>query len=369
MADAPKSPPWGDKWMEANQGYWDAWTRLWEQPAERTAAGQPPDLDWAEAADRWWKLMPPPVPPSSRELFDRLVEQGKTFLRFGEEFAGSATKAGGAFQSQEEWQRALRAFAENWQVGFGHPASDAGLAAFWKLPFDTWSRTVSSASMFPGDFLESQKPESWGGRVADGLHRDMERFLSVPALGYTREAQEQGQEMVRLALEYQRALQAYGMAFRGLGMETFNRLQQRLAERGERREPVTTLRSLYDLWVDASEEAYLELVSTDSYAEVYGRMVNALMAFKHHGRNMVDEAVGAMGLPTRHGLNTLQRRQQELRREVVALRRELEGVRTVQRELAELRVELDGLRTRRPRPATPRPRAAKKKARHRPKEA
>jgi polyhydroxyalkanoate synthase subunit PhaE len=327
MADASNSPPWGENWLEANQQY------------------------WADAADRWLKLITPPVPPSSRELFDRLVEQGKTFLRFSEELTASTTRAGGAFHSQEEWQRALRTIAENWQAGFGRPAGDPGLAAFWKLPFDTWSRTASSASMFPGDFLESQKPESWGGRFADGLHRDMERFLSVPALGYTREAQEQGQEMVRLALEYQRAAQAYAMAFRNLGMETYNRLQQRLAERAERRESVTTLRGLYDLWVDAAEEAYLELVSTEAYAEVYGRMVNALMAVKHHGRNMVDEAVGAMGLPTRHGLATLQRRQQELRREVTALRRELEA-----------------LRSQPPRTAAPRPRVAKK-PRRRPKEA
>ena len=352
MADTSTSPPWGDNWLEANQRYWDAWTRLWDKPAERPVPGPQPDPGWAEAADRWWKVMTPPVPPSSRELFDRLLEQGKTFLRFSEALTASTKQAGGAFHSQEEWQRALRTIAEHWQAGFGQPPADPGFAAFWKLPFDTWSRTASSASMFPGDFLESQKPESWGGRFADGLHRDMERFLSVPALGYTREAQEQGQEMVRLGLEYQRAVQAYGMAFRNLGTETFNRLQQRLADRAERREPVTTLRGLYDLWVDAAEEAYLELVSTESYAEVYGRMVNALMAVKHHGRNMVDEAVGAMGLPTRHGLSTLQRRQQELRREVTALRRELEALRP------------------QPSQATaPRPRGGKRKPHRRPKEA
>ena len=328
MADASNSPPWGENWLEGSQQY------------------------WADAAERWWKLMTPPAPPSSRDLFDRLVEQGKTFLRFSEELTASTSRAGGAFHSQEEWQRALRTIAENWQAGLGQPAGNPGLAAFWKLPFDTLSRTASSASMFPGDFLESQKPEAWAGRFTDGLQRDMERFLSVPALGYTREAQEQGQEMARLALEYQRALQAYLMAFRNLGMETFRRLQHRLDERADWREPVTTLRGLYDLWVDAAEESYLELVSTEPYAEVYGRMVNALMAVKHHGRNMVDEAVGAMGLPTRHGLATLQRRQQDLRREVTALRREVEALRSEP--------------SRRP---APRPRVAKKTPRRRPKEA
>lgn len=369
MADAPNAPIWGTEWIEANQRYWDAWISLWPPSAESgSPSSRTAEMPWAEAMERWWRLTSPPTPPGSRELIDRLLEQGKTFLRFGEELTASMARAGGAFQSQDEWQRALRTIAESWRAGFGQPAGDAGFATFWNLPFDTWSRTASTASVFPGDFLESHKPETWG-RFADGLHRNMERFLSVPALGYTREVQEQGQEMVRLALEYQRALQAYGMAFRELGMETLSRLQKRLTERAERQDPVTSLRGLYDLWVDCSEEAYLELVSTDSYAEVYGRMVNALMALKHHGRNLVDEVVGAMGLPTRHGLSTLQQRQQELRREVVALHRELAAMRSLQGELAELRREVESLRVKAPRGGNPRPRAAAKKPRHPPKEA
>jgi poly[(R)-3-hydroxyalkanoate] polymerase subunit PhaE len=366
MADAPDAPAWGTEWIEANQRYWDAWTNLWPPSSvPSSSAADAPTIPWAEALEQWRKLMSPPTPPSSRELMEHLMEQGKAFLRFAQALSSSAARPGSAFQSPDEWRLALRAIAESWQAGFARPAGDGGFAAFWNLPFDTWSRTVSTASVFPGDFLESHKPETWG-KFADGLHRDLERFLSVPALGYTREVQEQGQEMVRLALEYHRALQAYGMAFRDLGMDALNRLQRRLAER---REPITTLRGLYDLWVDCSEEAYLELVSTDSYAEVYGRMVNALMALKHHGRNMVDEVVGAMGMPTRHGLNTLQQRQQELRREVVALRRELAVVRSVQGELAELRRELESLKAKAPPGGSSRPRAAAKKPRRRPKEA
>jgi hypothetical protein len=62
---------------------------------------------------------------------------------------------------------------------------------------------------------------------------------------------------------------------------------------------------------------------TDEYAAIYGRLVNALMALKHHSQNLVDEAVGAANLPTRRGMTTLQCRQQEVRRQIVALRSEL----------------------------------------------
>jgi len=311
MVETREAPSWGEAWVDANRRYWEAWNSVFRQAQD--AGGGSARPAWADTLEQWFKLMAPPLPPTSRDIFDRLTEQATAFQEFGEQLSATLGQFGG---------------------------SADGLAAFWKLPLDTWSRTVSSASVFPGDFLESHKPDVWN-HLAGGFQRDLERFLSVPGLGYTREAQEEGRELIRLALEYQRALQTYTATFRTMVPDSLTRLQQRLAEREE---PVTTLRALYDLWVDTSEEVYLELVATEEHAQAYGRMVNALMALKNHGRNMVDEIVGALGMPTRHGLNTLQRRQQELRREIVGLRRELEEARSVQDELAELRREVQALR-------------------------
>jgi ribosomal protein L29 len=304
-----------EPWSEAGRQYWEAWYGLWRQGVQSAEQhGAPPDEPWGRAFEDWWHKVTPIVPGAPAELLQGLMEQGKAFLRLGEELAASA----------------------------GSPHL-TGIGTAWKLPFDTWSRTVSSASVFPGDFLEHLKPEGWT-RAADDLHRNLERFLSVPGLGYTREWQEQGQELARLGLNYQRALQEYLSLFQRLNLDALNRLQAALAQGAETEKPVTTLRGLYDVWVDASEAAYLDLVGTESHAQAYGRMVNALMALKHHGRNMVDEAVGAMGLPTRHGFNALQRRHQELRRQLAAVRVQVARTDAERGEIVELRKELDRLR-------------------------
>jgi polyhydroxyalkanoate synthase subunit PhaE len=338
MVETREAASWAEEWMDANRRYWEAWTGVFRGADE--ASGGTARSQWAESMEQWLKLMAPPMPPKSHELFDRMVEQGKSFQQFGEQLSAVLSQFNGS--------------------------ADGGLAAFWKLPLDTWSRTLSSASVFPGDFLESHKPEAWN-QFAHGFQRDLERFLSVPGLGYTREAQEEGRELIRLALEYQRALQNYAAIFRTIGPETLARLQRRLADRSE---PITSLRGLYDLWVDSSEEVYFELVATEEHSQAYGRMVNALMALKNHGRNMVDEMVGALGMPTRHGLSTLQRRQQELRRELVALRREVAESRSLRAEVAELQRELQALRSQasaQPTPAPPTP--PRKPPRKNPKEA
>ncbi len=87
---------------------------------------------------------------------------------------------------------------------------------------------------------------------------------------------------------------------------------------------VDSARGLYDLWVGCCEEVYAEQVMTPEYARIHGRLVNALMALKQRLSIMVDETLGALNMPTRSEVRTLQDRLQETRRENKALRRDLE---------------------------------------------
>ncbi|MCI0400529.1 MAG: class III poly(R)-hydroxyalkanoic acid synthase subunit PhaE, partial [Gammaproteobacteria bacterium] len=186
------------------------------------------------------------------------------------------------------------------------------------MPLDTWRRTASSMSVLPGDFMQGLKPE--------GVTRVADRFLSVPGVGYTREWQEQVQEWFRLGGEYQTALQNYMNAFGRVAIDSLEHLKKKIVELAEQGRDLTTLREIYDLWVDSSEGAYAQFVVTDEYAELYGRLVNALMALKHHGRSMVDEGLAAMNMPTRKGFDTMQSRQQDLRRELKTVRAELDDL-------------------------------------------
>jgi anti-sigma-K factor RskA len=65
---------------------------------------------------------------------------------------------------------------------------------------------------------------------------------------------------------------------------------------------------------------------TDEYTELHGRLVNALMRVKQRMSVIVDEYLGAMNMPTRRELRTLQDRVQEARRETKRLRSELDAL-------------------------------------------
>jgi Poly(R)-hydroxyalkanoic acid synthase subunit (PHA_synth_III_E). len=74
------------------------------------------------------------------------------------------------------------------------------------------------------------------------------------------------------------------------------------------------LREIYDLWVDCNEKAYAELVYTDKYSELYGRLSNSLLAVKQHQGKAMDKILAKMNIPTRQGMKSVLKRVQEMKR-------------------------------------------------------
>jgi polyhydroxyalkanoate synthase subunit PhaE len=315
------SVPWGEEWMASQRAFWDTWSCLYRQVGEPGLGGF--SVPWTAALEVWQKSVSQPTSGPGQAFLQGLLRQGKVFLRVAEDFTRLAGNAKGT-----EWQEVFQGKVNDWKAMLttGSPADMTqamrGLMPFFELPFETWTRTVSGFSLLPGDFLQALKPEGLR-QVTDEVHDRIERFLSVPSVGYTREWQDQSQRGAKLVLDYQRASQEYLNAHARLGVDTIERFSKRIMERAETGQEITSLREVYDLWVDAGEAAYSELVSTEEYAAIYGRLVNALMALKRHSQNLVDEAVSAANLPTRRDMVTLQCRQQEVRRQIAALRSEL----------------------------------------------
>lgn len=338
-------------WAEAQRKYWDAWLELSHQAPE---GSQP----WQQALEGMLKFMgrPAAADTTGSEVSDRLLEQGRAFFQFGDEMMGLLRQMQSATQAGEAWQARFGQGLETLREGFGKAGEQAaeaaqGALAFWGLPLDTWRRVSSAFSTLPGDFLGGLKNEG-----VSHLHAGVERSLSAPALGYTREWQEQVQHGARLWLDYQKAQQDYAELLGHVNSAALERLTARLEKMAEAGEQVDNLRGVYDLWVDASEDAYAEVVATTGYAERHGRMVNALMAWKHHAQLMSEEFTTAANLPGKREMDTAHRRIQALRREVNELR---ETVATLQARIEGGTAAAPGGRTAAPARARP---AAKKAA-------
>lgn len=313
-----------DDWLKAQMQFWENWGRMCTQGL--TDAAAMPKGNWADTLDQWWDAVAKSV-PEHRQLYERMVEQGKAIMSIGQELTNLLIGVPSIVQSGDGWKDHLKSHFDSVKEAFaktqpgGIPAYLRGFASVCELPLDTLWRTMSGTAALPGDFLQNLRSDTLG-KFGDRVHERVDKFLSVPGVGYTREGQEQLQTFARTLLDYQKALQEYLSAHNCLGMETLDRLYKKVVAMGEKGETIKTLRAVYDLCVDCGEEAYAEFVMSSEFQDVYGKMVNALMAVKYQARVMLDENLGAMDMPTRREMNSIIKHQNELRRSIKSLQRE-----------------------------------------------
>jgi len=305
-------------WLDIQRKYWESWAELGRKSMGLDSA---PANPWVGALDHWWQAMSPAMPNDlAKDFMQRMMDQGKAFFGITESLTKGLGGAGlGPEQSWNIFAKSLEELQKSF-TGTKQTGDEAlrRLMAFWEMPLDNWQRTMSSLAPMPGDMLRNVPHDP----VKDSINR----ILSAPGLGYTREEQDRSQELVRRSLGYQSALQEYSAFFTQLGVKSVERMRAQLQRLAEQDKAIDSARDLYDSWVSCCEEVYAEEVSSAEYARIHGQLVNAQMALKQQMSIVVDQALGTLNMPTRSELRTVQDRLQETRRQNQQQREELEAL-------------------------------------------
>jgi len=300
--------------------------------------------DWQVLAQQSWdawlrQLQPPPAaapPPAGNEALERTLAGLRGCFDWMQGVA-----AAGASQPGADWQSLLRAWAGSGNQPFTQAFNgiDNTAAQGFVQQWQAWLQSMQS-----GGFA---MPAAANG--------------PVPAFGLHREQLMQQQELtaaIQAALEANARYQALIQRANAQGLE---RLQARLAQRDAASPPIESLKALYDLWVDAAEEAYAEIALSDEFRAAYGEMVNSQMRVRQLQQHQTGQLCRELGVPTREEVSALGERLQQLRRD---LRKQGSGavadeILELRREVAALKRELAALAAG---PAEPKPKAAAKRA-------
>jgi hypothetical protein len=165
--------------------------------------------------------------------------------------------------------------------------------------------------------------EAWIEQVRpylDMLQRDRGRWMDMPAFGFAREHQERWQAAAKAQDEYQAASQDFNTLLAESAQSAFERFEQLLAERSEPGRQLTSARALFDLWIDAAEDAYAELALSQRFRDAYGHMANAQMRVRQHVQDEIERASALLGVPGRTEVDAAHRKIVQLEREVRRLR-------------------------------------------------
>ena len=207
-------------------------------------------------------------------------------------------------------------------AGRDHSARD--IAAAWRNALGTSGNPF--AELFGGMQGQGMLPMAQWHQAAEpwlqGMRTEAGNLLGLPTFGFTREHQERLQDVGKAQLRWQEAFARYNMLMAETGQDAFARFEAKLAEREEPGRQLASVRALFDLWVDAAEEAYAQTALSTDYRHAYGELVNAQMQLRANQQAIVEQAASALGLPSRTELDGAHRKLAELERQVRRMQRQ-----------------------------------------------
>lgn len=282
--------------------YWNAWGEALRagSPAAQPAGVQP----WQDALD-WWTRAAQDGQPAGGDAFGRFNAQASQWLGQMQQLAAQfGAGQAGASEVAAAWKQAMESAGGNPFLDLMRGMRGPGLEGF-----EQW--------------FEQAKP------FLDGLRGEALSWLRTPTFGLAREQQERWQQLALALADYKQCTQAYDELMRKATREAYGIFEDKLAEREEPGRQIQSARALFDLWIDAAEDAYAKIALSQEFREVYGRLVDAQMRVRAGVQREVERASALFGMPTRTELDGAHRKIVELERQVRRLRDDMKSVRAV----------------------------------------
>jgi class III poly(R)-hydroxyalkanoic acid synthase PhaE subunit len=280
-----------------NRRYWNAWGDAL-RATQPSGAGMP---GWNDAMD-WWSQFARGGLPQGDEAVSRFNAQAQGWFgqmqQLAAQFAGRPANAGD--------------IASAWKQALGADGANPFAQVFANMP--------GSAQTDPSKFLEAFAP--W----LQSMQRDGRSWLSLPAFGFAREHQERWQQLAQAQVELQQQSQAYQSLLAEAGQDAFSRFERKLEARSAPGKQLESVRALFDLWIDAAEEAYADIALSPRFRDAYAALVNAQMTLRGRMQKEVEQLGSQFGMPTRTEVDSAHRKIVELEREQRRLRDAIEAL-------------------------------------------
>ncbi|CAN7146619.1 class III poly(R)-hydroxyalkanoic acid synthase subunit PhaE [Pseudoxanthomonas sp. LjRoot168] len=294
-------PPWPGDFESVAKQYWSLWGDALRQAGATAPAMSMPGANsgWQQTVDWWSKLV-----PGGQAQVDEAV---------------------GRFQRQAgQWFGQMQQVAAQF-TGRDHDASDIGRA--WRSalgmadpapaqnPFSDIFRSMQGGAHGLDGWMQQMRP--W----LENLQRDGDRWMHLPTFGLSREHQERWQQLAQAYQDYQRQVGEYDQLMLQVAQDAFARFERKLEEHAEPGRQLQNARALFDLWIDAAEEAYAQVAMSDDFRHAYGGLANAQARLRLGVQREVEQVCTQFGMPTRTEVDSAHRKIVELERALRKLTR------------------------------------------------
>ncbi len=273
--------------------------QLWQQWNDTLQSAMPQGKatlpDWSAAMRQWSELAGGGSLDASRAA-EKLGAHGEQFFGMMQQLLQRAGANASVGDLGTLWRQ---------QIADGNPMLDA-------------LRQVSAEGARGWEqFVESAKVAA--APASEGLLST----LALPGFGLGRERQAQLAELVSAQAAQLEAAQAYQRLLLKASEAGMERFETKLGEHSEPGRQIGSMRALYDLWIDAAEEAYAEVALSPAFRKAYADLVNTQMRSRQLQQREVSRAARELGMPTREELDGVLTRLHQLQRDLRTLRSQL----------------------------------------------
>ncbi|MET7140124.1 class III poly(R)-hydroxyalkanoic acid synthase subunit PhaE [Xanthomonas sp. PPL139] len=279
--------------------YWEAWSAALRQgaPAPASAAAGDSAGSWREAVAAWSQWLPRGSAPQAEDAVAQFQQHAGDWLGAMQQVAAQfAGRDASSADVAEAWKRQVQGQREQllqWLLGAVRGTGQTGI--------DPWL----------------QQAAQW----LQGLQRDSGPWLQMPGFGPARNHQARWRALAKAQQDYQAQLQAYLGLLQGAIDRAFGLFEEKLREHEDPGRQLTNARAMFDLWIDAAEEAYAAAALSPEFRQVYADVANAQMRLRALLQRETEQVCEQVGLPTRTELDAAHRRIAELERRLRRLER------------------------------------------------
>lgn len=275
---------------------------------------------WSETAPSWAnQAFAPNTPPSMEAMWKQLSSTWQDML-------GQAQARATMSQAEQMAQQAMSQMQRLFEQ-LGGQTSSTEAANAWRSLFERAGNQNVLWEMLPGYWRQQhqqlQKQQQWlESQMAPWLSQWQQQW-DVPALGLYREHQEQLVALMQSHVNMQEKSKLFQQVMQQATEQAFAMFEDQLAAHAEPGRQLSSLRAVYDLWIDSAEEAFADVASSKEYQEAYGGMVDAQMQAKQQLQKQVSQWASSLGMPTRDEVDSTHKRVHELMRQMHAMSKEI----------------------------------------------